>query len=510
MTVPANINRWQYAGNDSGTTFAYTAKVFAKTDMVVTRTSAAGVDTLLVVDVDFTVTGVGEDDGGDVVYPISGAPLPTGETLTIERVLPLTQLLDLRNQGAWLPENHEHAYDRLTMIAQQHDDALVRSLRFPATDAPGLSAVIPNVAARANKLLAFDSNGLPIASGGSVSGAIPVSVFAETLLDDANAPAFLTTLGFPAFIQSLLNDVDAATARATLAAMEQVLTTRGDLVRAGAAGVPQRVALSAVTEAVLMSNTVDALWGLPTPTGYRHGLELSRVAAFDVQVGTGVAKAAADTWSMRLAAALVKQLDAVWSAGTNQGGRPAAVALAANTWYHVFLIFNAGTGVVDAGFDTSPTAANLLAASGFGHYRRLGSVLSNSGATDIIDFFQSGPHFWWKDTAIDQSATFAGPGVLTFSLRVPPDIKPGAFGTIVGDGGGDAGVLVSSLDGTDETPDDALLPLATLRATNQVADVQMAPFGPVRVSTARLVRVRANAAIANVRLLSRGWIDPLP
>lgn len=43
-----------------------------------------------------------------------------------------------------------------------------------------------------------------------------VSAFAQTLLDDANAAAFMTTLGFSAFFQTLVDDADAATVLATL------------------------------------------------------------------------------------------------------------------------------------------------------------------------------------------------------------------------------------------------------------------------------------------------------
>lgn len=43
-----------------------------------------------------------------------------------------------------------------------------------------------------------------------------LTTFVKTLMDDASAAAFMTTLGISAFIQTLLDDADAATARATL------------------------------------------------------------------------------------------------------------------------------------------------------------------------------------------------------------------------------------------------------------------------------------------------------
>jgi hypothetical protein len=56
--------------------------------------------------------------------------------------------------------------------------------------------VLPNVDDRASKFLAFDADGNPVASSGGIDDAIPVSAFGETLIDDANAQAARTTLGF--------------------------------------------------------------------------------------------------------------------------------------------------------------------------------------------------------------------------------------------------------------------------------------------------------------------------
>lgn len=56
-------------------------------------------------------------------------------------------------------------------------------------------------------------------TGADSAALTTLSAFARTLIDDASTSAMLTTLGFSTYIQTLLNDSDAATARATLGAL---------------------------------------------------------------------------------------------------------------------------------------------------------------------------------------------------------------------------------------------------------------------------------------------------
>lgn len=112
-------------------------------------------------------------------------------------------------------------------------------------------------------------------------------------------------------------------------------------------------------------------------TGFISGFRLSNDAGDadnDINITAGVARSADNTTSMRLATEMTKQIDAPWSPGNDAGGFPSdGLSLTDATWYRVFLI-QSSTGTVDAGFDTSPTAAFLIAEA----------VLTNSIWTDAV------------------------------------------------------------------------------------------------------------------------------
>lgn len=57
--------------------------------------------------------------GGSITYPLSGTPIPAPNTLTIQRVIPLTQETDISNQGDFYPTVTETAVDIIEMQLQQ-------------------------------------------------------------------------------------------------------------------------------------------------------------------------------------------------------------------------------------------------------------------------------------------------------------------------------------------------------------------------------------------------------
>lgn len=202
MTVPSATNKVSYAGNDSTTIFSFSFKIFLNTDITVTIRDSAGNETVQVLNTDYTVTGVGDDAGGSITYPVTGDPLPTGSSIFIERILTQTQDTNLRNQGDWNPEVVEDELDRSRMIDQQEQTEIDRTVKFKTTtDRSGNTNEIPD--AEDGKVLGWNSTGDLVNLNGQTLSSVTVPVVANatalTAVDDTvNDIAFMegkTTAG---------------------------------------------------------------------------------------------------------------------------------------------------------------------------------------------------------------------------------------------------------------------------------------------------------------------------
>ncbi|ECI2916340.1 hypothetical protein CSP68_002623 [Salmonella enterica subsp. diarizonae] len=129
MTVSTEVDHNDYTGNGVTTSFPYTFRIFKKSDLVVQVVDLNENITELILDTDYTVTGAGGYTGGNVVL---SAPLANGYHISISRELPVTQEIDLRNQGKFFAEVHEDAFDKLTMLIQQVRSWLSLALRKPS------------------------------------------------------------------------------------------------------------------------------------------------------------------------------------------------------------------------------------------------------------------------------------------------------------------------------------------------------------------------------------------
>lgn len=135
MTVSSQISRsGPYSGNGVTTVFDYDFLILSADHLEVIRANPAGVETVLTIGADYSVSGVGVQGGGSVTLTVAPA---TGYTITILRDVPFSQDTDLENQGAYYPETIEAALDLGAMRDQQILEKLDRAIIVPPSSGGG-------------------------------------------------------------------------------------------------------------------------------------------------------------------------------------------------------------------------------------------------------------------------------------------------------------------------------------------------------------------------------------
>jgi hypothetical protein len=175
VAVSSLTNKTVISGNGITTVFSYNFQINNAVDVLAIYTNATGVSTTLT-SAQYTITGLGSVSGGTLTYPLTGSPIASGTTLTIARILGLTQPTSISNQGAFYPQAVEAAIDRAVMEVQQISEQIGRTIVGPITDATAMTP-LPSATARASKALLFDALGNPIA-GSLVPNGVISSVMA--------------------------------------------------------------------------------------------------------------------------------------------------------------------------------------------------------------------------------------------------------------------------------------------------------------------------------------------
>jgi hypothetical protein len=156
MSVQNDTSRVSYVGNNSTSTeYPVGFYFFADADLVVTVTDVDGVDSILVLDTDYSVTGAGDADGGAVVT--DGGAIPATSTVTIARTLAATQLTEYQDAGKFPASSHELALDKLTMLVQELKRSADGSFRLRESDGD-----IDPLASVVTSVLGLNGSGAPV------------------------------------------------------------------------------------------------------------------------------------------------------------------------------------------------------------------------------------------------------------------------------------------------------------------------------------------------------------
>jgi hypothetical protein len=230
-----------------------------------------------------------------------------------------------------------------------------------------------------------------------------------------------------------------------------------------------------------------------------QGLLTTWVSTTSFSVGTGSVGDSTFVNSLTLLATTTKTT-ASWAVGSGNGGLDTG-AIAASTWYAVYLIKRTDTNVVDVIYSTSGTSPTLPA--NYTLFRRIAWVRTN-GSSQFVRWVQSARRFYWYDKNVElNTVTPANTNRILTTVQAPINTI-GIFNikaiTITG------GALYYDSGWT--SLDDA-----AASATNSVASFGTAYTSATQyesvVDSSNQIYYRVSATTMTLDLLTIGFIDNL-
>lgn len=234
ITIGDVAPRVQYVADGVLTEFTYPFPIFEKADLEIRLDGA-------VLAGGASIEGAGSSDGGRVVF---AAPPPAGTRVTLRRRLKIARATDFQSNGVLRANTLNDELDYQVAAIQQVADDVAGTVRVGPADAGAL--VLPMRAARANRVLGFDSNGdVTVFDRGTATLGVPFAGGIPRTVEDKLAER-LTARDFGATGDGVTDDGPAlAAAMAAAAASGKVLeigegsfrTTQPLVLGGGAAGL---------------------------------------------------------------------------------------------------------------------------------------------------------------------------------------------------------------------------------------------------------------------------------
>jgi len=425
MTVSNTVTKNVYTLNSSTTVFSYTFAISTDdgSDIHLYLTDNSGtVSSTTEITSGFTV----DTDALTVTYSAASG-YGSDYQLTLSREVPLTQEVDLENQGAFYAETHEEVFDKLTMIDQQQTEVLSRCIKYDISSSSTATSVNDIIEAATEAAGTYAS-----AAAGSATTATEQATIAT------NAAATSTTKATTATEQAVIATTKAAEAEASAASISLPIpvasggtgATTAAAARTNLGAAPSGYGLGTAAA------TATSDWNNYLTTGFFVGNNLTNAPTsgsttwyyviviryqdtYVYQRATGYGTAAfnsferrcnAGTWSawkriatssdfnfndFRNVVSTVTSNTAATIAADYCPYTQASISLtlsmsttganaidtgtvSASTWYYTYVIYNPTTNTVACLASTSSSSPTLP--SGYTFYVRVGAILTNSSS----------------------------------------------------------------------------------------------------------------------------------
>lgn len=436
MAYPQNNTRIQITASSGQTLFNGPFKLFETADVKiyltpVGQTPDPTID-LLTEGTNYTIAISG--DGLSFTMTLIN-PATAGDIITMSLEIPNSRTTDFGYGGTFTGTIIDNQLDKITALISQVNNLIKnRGLLYPITD--NLSSgqtTLPKL--EANQ--AWKANGSGNLVGYEATTETCSTLRAELISQTPSAPGtdnvgyYNSALGGGTYLSDQLNALDEANKNGTttggpsiyLLALSLGLssyyagmviyakfnTTNNTSPKLNIDGLGNVSIInrdgSAVVSAYLNTSMYYQLFYdgvsfriISQESGYQHitlppnfnNITVSNYLAtpHDIINGIGKCTDSTNTTAINVTTQLIKQIDSVWTEGSNVGGRASSVPLSTDTWYHYFCIWKSD-GIYDFGFDTDLSATNLLAdATGYIYFRRLLSIKTD-GSSNILKFIET-------------------------------------------------------------------------------------------------------------------------
>lgn len=156
----------------------------------------------------YTVDGVGEAAGGNVTFDV--AP-DVNAVITCNLEPPFTQELEYTSVTKFPAASHEKGLDLNVQLCKRLAEVDRRSLKFPIDALDAEDPTLPDATMRKGHFLYFDATTGNPTIADELEGNIAVTGFAQTILDDTDAASVRATIGVVPATETVQGIVELAT-----------------------------------------------------------------------------------------------------------------------------------------------------------------------------------------------------------------------------------------------------------------------------------------------------------